>query len=55
VIAHAAGLLGISALVIVTAGQDTALTVRNALLADRRARRGYGRSVVALGPRVAAE
>jgi hypothetical protein len=49
------GFLGISALVIVTPGQDTALTVRNALLADRRARRGDGRSEVALGVRVAAE
>ena len=36
-IAHAAAFLGISALVIVTPGQDTALTIRNALLGGRRA------------------
>jgi threonine/homoserine/homoserine lactone efflux protein len=37
VIAQAAAFLGISALVIVTPGQDTALTIRNALLGGRRA------------------
>ena len=36
-IAHAAAFLGISALVIVTPGQDTALTIRNALVGGRRA------------------
>ena len=36
-IAQAAAFLGISALVIVTPGQDTALTIRNALLGGRRA------------------
>ncbi|MEP6979107.1 MAG: LysE family translocator [Thermoleophilia bacterium] len=36
-IGHAAAFLGISALVIVTPGQDTALTIRNALLGGRRA------------------
>ena len=35
-IGHAAAFLGISALVIVTPGQDTALTIRNALLGGRR-------------------
>jgi threonine/homoserine/homoserine lactone efflux protein len=37
VIGQAAAFLGISALVIVTPGQDTALTIRNALLGGRRA------------------
>ena len=36
-IAQSAAFLGISALVIVTPGQDTALTIRNALLGGRRA------------------
>lgn len=36
-IGHAAAFLGLSALVIVTPGQDTALTIRNALLGGRRA------------------
>jgi threonine/homoserine/homoserine lactone efflux protein len=36
-LAHAAAFLGVSALVIVTPGQDTALTVRNSLLGGRRA------------------
>jgi threonine/homoserine/homoserine lactone efflux protein len=36
VIAQAAAFLGVSALVIVTPGQDTALTIRNSLLGGRR-------------------
>lgn len=35
-IAHLAAFLGVSALVIVTPGQDTALTIRNSLLGGRR-------------------
>jgi threonine/homoserine/homoserine lactone efflux protein len=35
VIAHVAAFLGVSALVIVTPGQDTALTIRNSLLGGR--------------------
>ena len=35
-IAHAAAFLGVSALVIVTPGQDTALTIRNSLVGGRR-------------------
>ena len=34
---HALAFLAVSALVIVTPGQDTALTIRNTLLGDRRA------------------
>jgi len=37
VLAHAFAFLGISALVIVTPGQDTALTIRNTLFGGRRA------------------
>ncbi len=36
-VAHALTFLGVSAVVIVTPGQDTALTIRNTLLAGRRA------------------
>jgi threonine/homoserine/homoserine lactone efflux protein len=36
-VTHALAFLGVSLLVIVTPGQDTALTIRNTLLADRRA------------------
>ncbi len=36
VVAHALAFLGVSALVIVTPGQDTALTIRNTLLGGRR-------------------
>jgi threonine/homoserine/homoserine lactone efflux protein len=36
VLAHAAAFLGVSALVIVTPGQDTALTIRNTLTRGRR-------------------
>ena len=36
VVAHALAFLGVSALVIVTPGQDTALTIRNALWGGRR-------------------
>jgi threonine/homoserine/homoserine lactone efflux protein len=36
VITHLAAFLGVSALVIVTPGQDTALTIRNTLVAGRR-------------------
>ena len=36
-VAHALAFLGVSALVIVTPGQDTALTIRNTLLGGRRA------------------
>ena len=36
VITHFAAFLGVSAIVIVTPGQDTALTIRNTLLAGRR-------------------
>ena len=36
-IAHALAFLGVSALVIVTPGQDTALTIRNTLFGGRRA------------------
>jgi threonine/homoserine/homoserine lactone efflux protein len=36
-VAHAAAFVGISLLVIVTPGQDTALTIRNTLLGDRPA------------------
>jgi threonine/homoserine/homoserine lactone efflux protein len=36
VITHLLALLGVSAVVIVTPGQDTALTIRNALLGGRR-------------------
>ena len=35
-LAHVAAFLGVSALVIVTPGQDTALVIRNALLGGRR-------------------
>ena len=35
-VAHALAFLGVSALVIVTPGQDTALTIRNTLLGGRR-------------------
>ncbi len=35
-LAHAAAFLGVSALVIVTPGQDTALTIRNSLVGGRR-------------------
>ena len=35
-LAHAAAFLGVSALVIVTPGQDTALTIRNSLIGGRR-------------------
>jgi threonine/homoserine/homoserine lactone efflux protein len=37
VLTHALAFLGVSALVIVTPGQDTALTIRNTLLSGRRA------------------
>ena len=37
VLAHLAAFLGVSALVIVTPGQDTALTIRNSLVGGRRA------------------
>src|SRR3954454_5668431 len=48
VLAHAAAFLAVSALVIVTPGQDTALTIRNTLA---RGRRGGGHTAagVALG------
>jgi threonine/homoserine/homoserine lactone efflux protein len=36
VVAHLAAFLGVSAIVIVTPGQDTALTIRNTLLGGRR-------------------
>jgi threonine/homoserine/homoserine lactone efflux protein len=36
VVAHALAFLGVSALVIVTPGQDTALTIRNTLFGSRR-------------------
>ena len=36
VVAHSLAFLGVSALVIVTPGQDTALTIRNTLLGGRR-------------------
>ena len=37
VVAHALAFLGVSALVIVTPGQDTALTIRNTVAGGRRA------------------
>ena len=51
-LAHAAAFLGVSALVIVTPGQDTALTIRNTLARGRRG--GIDTAAgVALGLRVA--
>jgi len=51
VLAHAAAFLGVAAVVIVTPGQDTALTIRNTLAAGRRG--GFGTAAgVALGQAV---
>jgi threonine/homoserine/homoserine lactone efflux protein len=49
--AQLAAFLGVSAVVIVTPGQDTALTIRNTLLAGRRA--GVGTAVGVVGGQLA--